>query len=63
MVSKINTTAQITLVCASLADEAFQLNLNTLRLVLLWVTAAFIVAPLATYLHVWLRHMAGYETD
>ena len=60
-VSKLNTLAQIALVAVSLADEAFKLGLAPLRLLLLWTTAALIVASLATYARAWMRHMAGYD--
>lgn len=62
-ISKLNTLAQITLVAVSLADSAFKLGFGSLRLLLLWVTAALIVASLATYARAWMRHMAGYDNQ
>jgi cardiolipin synthase (CMP-forming) len=58
VVSKANTVAQIILAGTVLADEAFQLGLHHLRVVLVWTTAALTLASLLTYLDRWLRHMS-----
>lgn len=59
--SKANTLAQIVLAAVVLADEAFSLNFDHVRLVLVWLTAALTVGSLAAYLDAWLRHMSGHE--
>lgn len=60
--SKANTLAQIVLAATVLADEAFLLKLEALRLVLVWIVAALTVGSLAAYLSAWLRHMSGSES-
>ncbi|MCB1515365.1 MAG: CDP-alcohol phosphatidyltransferase family protein [Hyphomicrobiaceae bacterium] len=62
VVSKFNTVSQIGLAAVVLADEAFRLGLDPLRGVLIWVTAALIVASLAAYSRAWFLHMTGYES-
>jgi cardiolipin synthase len=62
-ISKINTAAQIVLAATVLADEAFALGLDIIRLVLVWITAASTVLSLAAYIKAWLPHMAGYESE
>lgn len=57
-VSKANTAAQIVLAATVLADDAFSLQLQTTRLVLVWVTGVLTLASLASYLEKWLRHMS-----
>lgn len=60
--SKANTLAQLVLAALVLADEAFSLQLDVVRLVLVWLTAALTVGSLAAYLAAWLRHMSAFET-
>jgi len=60
--SKLNTAAQLVLAATVLADTGFDLGLGTLREVLIWVAAFLTIASLITYLHTWLRHMAGSES-
>ncbi len=62
IVSKANTLVQIVLAGTVLADQGFGLGFETLRWVLIWLTAAFTVASLAAYLQSWLRHMSGAES-
>jgi cardiolipin synthase len=57
-VSKANTAAQIVLAATVLADQAFNLGLDTLRIVLVGATGALTIASLAAYLDTWLRHMS-----
>jgi cardiolipin synthase (CMP-forming) len=57
-VSKANTTAQIILAGFVLADEAFGLGLQNVRLVLIWTAGLLTVASMASYLSGWLRHMS-----
>jgi cardiolipin synthase len=61
-ISKLNTVAQIALASLVLADEAFHWHLDTLRTVLMLLTAALTFASLSAYLKDWLRHLAGYDT-
>lgn len=63
VVSKANTAAQLVLAATVLADTGFALGLETLRGGLVWITAILTLASLAAYMHAWLRHMAGYESD
>lgn len=62
VVSKINTAAQLVLAATVLADEGFNLGLDTIRLVLVWLTAVSTLLSLVAYLKAWLMHMAGYES-
>ena len=59
--SKANTLSQIVLAAVVLADEAFTLDMDLVRLVLVWLTAALTLGSLAAYLDAWLRHMSGHE--
>ncbi|MFM2423606.1 MAG: hypothetical protein RL291_2136 [Pseudomonadota bacterium] len=56
-VSKLNTGAQLLLAALVLCDEAFQLNLDGTRWVLIIITAVLTVASLLIYMREWLRHM------
>ncbi len=60
-ISKVNTVAQIALAALVLADGAFGLGWSTLRLVMVWITAALTLGSLAAYLQAWVRHMAQFE--
>lgn len=62
VVSKFNTVFQILLAAVVMADEGFHLGLNPLRVALIWVTAALVLASLAAYVRTWLLHMTGYES-
>lgn len=62
-VSKANTAAQIVLVATVLGDEGFQLGLEAVRGVLVWITGALTLASLAAYTRAWHRHMSGYDSD
>ena len=59
-VSKANTAAQLLLASTVLADVGFGLGLNTVRLVLVWVTAVLTIASLVAYMRAWLHHMTGH---
>lgn len=61
IISKANTTAQIVLAAAVLADEGFDLGLSDARHVLTWLTAALTMASLGLYARTWLEHMALIE--
>jgi cardiolipin synthase (CMP-forming) len=62
-VSKANTAAQLVLASTVLADVGFQLGFGTLRIVLIWLTAALTIASLVAYMRAWLHHMTGYVPD
>ena len=57
-ISKANTTAQILLAGLVLMDEGYNLKLEAIRTVLIWVTAILTTGSLASYLNSWLRHMS-----
>jgi cardiolipin synthase len=61
-VSKANTAMQIILAATVLADEAFSFDLDTTRLVQVWITGALTFLSLAAYLKAWFMHMTGYES-
>jgi cardiolipin synthase len=56
-VSKANTLMQIALAATVLADIGFNLGLETVRLYLVWTTAALTLLSLAAYLRAWFAHM------
>lgn len=60
-VSKANTAALVVLVAVVLADQAFTLGLDTLKIVLIGLTGALTFASLAAYLDMWLRHMSAAD--
>jgi cardiolipin synthase len=59
-ISKINTAAQLILATTVLGDNAFGLELDTTRQVLVWITGISTVLSLAAYLQLWVQHMTGY---
>jgi len=59
MLSKVNTAAQILLIVTVLCDQAFGLGLNSFVTILLYLTALLTFASGASYLVVWMRHVAG----
>jgi cardiolipin synthase len=61
-VSKANTVAQIVLAATVLADDGFTLGLQTVRLLLVWITGGLTLLSLAAYLKAWFMHMTGYES-
>lgn len=63
MVSKANTTAQITLAALVLGEHAFSLDLGVLGPILIYLSGLLTVASAAAYLVAWLRHMNGYGED
>jgi cardiolipin synthase len=60
-VSKANTAALVVLVAVDLADQAFSLGLDTLKILLIGLTGALTFASLAAYLDLWLRHMSAAD--
>lgn len=59
MVSKANTAAQIVLVVLVLSNQAFALGLAMPLAAMLVITALLTFASGASYLVVWMRHIAG----
>jgi cardiolipin synthase len=59
-VSKLNTASQIVLATAVLADNAFDLQLEMARQVLVWTTGVLTLLSLAAYVKTWVQHMTGY---
>jgi len=62
VISKINTAAQLVLAATVLGDEGFNLGLDTLRTVLVWITGTLTLLSLVAYLKTWILHMTGYES-
>ena len=61
VVSKANTAFQLVLAAFVLADEGFDLDLDMLRTLLIWMTAIFTASSLAVYVRAWVSHIAGDE--
>lgn len=61
VVSKANTAFQLLLAAFVLADEGFDLDLDMLRMVLIWMTAILTASSLAVYVRAWVSHIAGDE--
>ena len=61
-ISKMNTTAQITLAALVLADLGFQFGIVRIVAMVVDVTAVLTVLSAAMYLLAWLRHMTGQLT-
>lgn len=59
MISKINTAAQIVLIVTVLSDQAFGLGLAQPVTVLLYLAALLTIASGASYLVLWMRHVAA----
>lgn len=59
VVSKANTASQLLLAALVLADEGFDLDLDAVRTVLIWVTALLTASSLAVYVRAWVAHIAG----
>jgi cardiolipin synthase len=59
LVSKLNTASQIALAAVVLADNAFALDWDALRTVLIVTTGLLTLASLAVYLKAWLDHMSS----
>jgi len=58
-VSKANTVSQLVLAALVLADEGFNLGLDDLRTVLIFLTAVLTASSLAVYVRTWVAHIAG----
>lgn len=61
LISKVNTVGQIVLASTVLAGLGFELKLDTLIVILVWVTGVLTIASAATYMVNWLSHMTSYE--
>jgi len=57
LVSKLNTLAQILFACAVLGSLGFDVQIDTLTTVLMWLVAALTLLSVAAYLAEWVRHM------
>ncbi len=57
IVSKLNTVAQIVLVCVVLGSLGFHLSLGIATHVLMYLVAATTLLSVAAYLTGWMRHM------
>jgi cardiolipin synthase (CMP-forming) len=62
-VSKANTLAQIVLAATVMANQGFDLGLDTSRVVLVWIAGALTLLSLAAYLRAWFLHMTGVESQ
>ncbi len=61
-ISKANTAAQLTLAAVVLADAAFGLGADAVRLALVWITGTLTLLSLAAYMRQWLALVAGSES-
>src|ERR1700690_3899543 len=57
LVSKLNTVAQILFACVVLGALGFDLQVDTLKVVLMGLVAALTLLSVAAYLAEWIRHM------
>jgi cardiolipin synthase len=63
MVSKVNTTMQITLAVLILAEAGLNLGWGAYIAVVIWATGLTTAVSAAVYLVIWLRRMAHYDMD
>jgi len=57
VVSKLNTVAQIVFACVVLGSLGFEIQADTLKLVLMGLVAALTLLSVAAYVAEWVRHM------
>ncbi len=57
LVSKLNTVAQILFACVVLGSLGFNIETDTLKLVLMGLVAALTLLSVAAYVGEWVRHM------
>ena len=57
LVSKLNTVAQIVFACVVLGSLGFDIQADTLTLVLMGLVAALTLLSVAAYVAEWVRHM------
>ena len=62
IISKLNTVMQIVLAAVVLGDLAFNAELDTLRMVLVYLVGILTIASAAVYLVDWVRHMGMGES-
>jgi cardiolipin synthase len=62
LVSKLNTASQILLAAVVLADNAFKLDLEGPRLMLVWSTGTLTIGSFIVYMKAWLDHMSADTT-
>ena len=58
LVSKLNTVAQIAFACVVLGSLGFDIEAETLKLVLMGLVAALTLLSVAAYVAEWVRHMS-----
>ncbi|MEC9369667.1 MAG: CDP-alcohol phosphatidyltransferase family protein [Pseudomonadota bacterium] len=61
MISKVNTAGQIVLAALVLGDVGFELGLDTLTFVAVWITGGLTIISATAYLLSWVHDMAAYE--
>lgn len=61
LVSKANTVGQIVLAAMVLGDLGFNLGLENLVAVMIWLTGGLTILSAIAYLVHWLTHMSSYE--
>ncbi len=57
LVSKLNTVAQILFACVVLGSLGFDIQMDTLQVVLMGLVAALTLLSVAAYVAEWIRHM------
>ena len=57
LISKLNTVAQILFACVVLGSLGFDLQVDTLKVVLMGLVAALTLLSVAAYVAEWIRHM------
>ena len=63
LVSKLNTVAQILFACVVLGSLGFDLDMDTLQVVLMGLVAALTLLSVAAYLAEWVRHMNSIAAE
>jgi cardiolipin synthase len=63
LVSKLNTVAQILFACVVLGSLGFDLEMDTLQVVLMGLVAALTLLSVAAYLAEWVRHMNSIAAE
>ena len=63
LVSKLNTVAQILFACVVLGSLGFDLQVDTLKVVLMGLVAALTLLSVAAYVAEWVRHMNSMAAE
>ena len=61
LISKVNTVGQIVLAATVLGGLGFDLVMDNIILMLVWITGVLTIASAAAYMVNWMRHMTSYE--